>query len=142
MDEKNREIVQSLQEDARKPYTQIARETNLSETAVRNRISKLEDRGIIKGYSVDIEPRAMGYDVVSITGINTKPECFLEVARKVNELERTRDVRITSGDHTVMATIWAKSGEELSRMISKEIGSIEGVEKVFPAIVLENLEKS
>ncbi len=140
MDNKDRKILELLEENSRRPFTEIAKVLDMSETAVRKRISKLEDKGAIKKYTIDIDPGILGYNIVSITGINTAPECFLEIAEKIKCLENVKDVSITSGDHTVMATIWAETGEQLSKIISEKIGTIEGVEKVFPAIVLESLE--
>ncbi|MCJ7450308.1 MAG: Lrp/AsnC family transcriptional regulator [Candidatus Nanohaloarchaeota archaeon QJJ-9] len=139
MDEKDRKIIDLLSENSRMAYTKIAEEIGISETAVRKRISNLEDEGVIKNYTIDVDPSKLGYDVVSITGINTEPENFLSIAEDVKRLKEVRDVKITSGDHTLMANIWAKSGEELSRIISEEIGEIEGVKKVFPAIILEEV---
>ncbi len=140
MDEVNRKILEMLEENSRRPYTEIAEELDMSETAVRKRVSKLEEQGVIKKYTIEIEPRKLGFHTVSITGINTKPESFLNVANKVKKLERVKEVSITSGDHAIMATIWAENGEELSQIISEKIGKIDGVEEVYPAIVLETVE--
>ncbi len=141
MDNKDRKILELLEENSRRPFTEIAQVLGMSETAVRKRISKLEDRGAIKKYTIEIDPGSLGYEIVSITGINTSPESFLDVAEKVSKLENVKDVSITSGDHSIMATIWAENGEELSKMISSKIGDIKGVENVYPAIVLEKLDR-
>ncbi len=140
VDERDETIIELLSENSRMPYTKIAEKLEISETAVRKRIQKLEDKGIIKNYTIEIDPSKMGFEIVSITGVNTDPDKFLEVANKMKEIEKAQDVKITTGDHTIMATIWAKDGEELSKIISDRIGEMNGVNSVFPAIVLEEIK--
>ena len=140
IDERDEKIIELLSKDSRMAYTKIAEEIGISETAIRKRIQKLEKEGVIKNYTLEVDPTKMGYEIVSITGVNTAPDKFLEVANKMKKIERAKDVKITTGDHTIMSTIWAKDGEELSEIISEEIGKMEGVNSVYPAIILEEVK--
>lgn len=140
LDERDRVIIEMLTKDARTPFTEIAKVLGISETAVRKRVRALEEAGVIKQYTIVIDPSKLGYNLVSLTGVDTLPEKIFEVAQKLKEFEFVRNVYLTSGDHMIMTEIWAKDGEDLSDIISNKIGKIEGVTKVCPAIILERLK--
>ncbi|ASJ00218.1 HTH-type transcriptional regulator LrpA [Thermococcus gorgonarius] len=140
LDERDKIIIEMLTKDARTPFTEIAKVLGISETAVRKRVRALEEAGIIKQYTIVVDPSKLGYNLVSITGVDTLPEKIFEVAQKLKEFEFVKSVYLTSGDHMIMAEIWAKDGEDLSDIISNKIGKIDGVTKVCPAIILERLK--
>jgi len=140
LDERDRIIIEMLTKDARTPFTEIAKVLGISETAVRKRVKALEEAGVIKQYTIVIDPSKLGYNLVSLTGIDTLPEKIFEVASKLKEFEFVRSVYLTSGDHMIMAEVWAKDGNDLSDIISNKIGKIDGVTKVCPAIILERLK--
>lgn len=60
--------------------------------------------------------------------------------KKLKEFDFTKRVFITTGDHMIMVEIWAKNRDELMKILSEEIGSLDGVKGVFPAIVLERIK--
>jgi len=136
LDEKDRQILQLLLEDGRISYSKIARKMGLTEAAIRKRIKKLEEMGVIKGYYVKINTKYLGYEAVSIVGINTEPEDILKVARGLAEKPWAKSVVLATGDHMILAEIWAKDNEELNRFID-EIYKMGKVLNVRPAIILE-----
>jgi len=140
LDERDRIIIDMLTKDARTPFTEIAKVLGISETAVRKRVKALEEAGVIKQYTAVVDPSRLGYNLVSLTGVDTLPEKIFDVASKLKEFEFVRKVYLTSGDHMIMAEVWAKDGEDLSDIISNKIGRIDGVTKVCPAIILEKLK--
>ena len=140
LDERDKVIIDMLTRDARTPFTEIAKVLGISETAVRKRVKALEEAGVIKQYTAVVDPSKLGYNLVSLTGVDTLPEKIFEVASKLKKFEFVRKVYLTSGDHMIMAEVWAKDGEDLSDIISNKIGRIDGVTKVCPAIILEKLK--
>mgnify|MGYP000581564498 CR=1 FL=1 len=140
MDEKDKKILNILMEEGRKPFTEIAKELNTSESSIRKRIKKMEADGIIKGYNVMVEPNKIGYGVVALTGFDTIPEDFLYVANELCKYEEVKKVYTTTGDHMIMTEIWAKDGRELTEIIFNKIGKIDGIKKVCPAIILEQMK--
>ncbi|KUH31930.1 MULTISPECIES: HTH-type transcriptional regulator LrpA [Thermococcus] len=140
LDERDNIIIEMLTKDARTPFTEIAKVLGISETAVRKRVKALEEAGVIKQYTVIVDPAKLGYNLVSLTGVDTLPEKIFDVAEKIKEFDFVREVYLTSGDHMIMAEVWARDGEDLSDIISNKIGRLEGVTKVCPAIILERLK--
>ncbi|HDD31512.1 MAG TPA: Lrp/AsnC family transcriptional regulator [Thermococcus litoralis] len=140
LDERDKVIIEMLTKDARTPFTEIAKVLGISETAVRKRVRALEEKGIIQQYTIKVNPQKLGYNLISITGVDTKPEKLFEVANKLRKFEFVRELYLSSGDHMIMAEIWAKDGEDLADIMSNKIGKIDGVTKVCPAIILERLK--
>ncbi len=141
LDEKDIKIIEILRRDARTPFTEIARRLGVSEATVRKRVEALEKAGVIKGYTIVVDPAKMGYSTVALVGINTNPDMFLSVAEKLTEFEEVRFVATSTGDHMIMAEVWTRNGKELSSLISEKIGKLEGITHIRPAIILEKLKE-
>ena len=139
LDEKDKRIIEILLENARLPLTDIAKMLGVTDVAVKKRIKKLERRGVIKKYTVVVDPSMLGFQNTALVGVDTEPDKILEVARQLSEAEYSRSVYLTTGDHMIMVEVWAKDSSDLMRII-KEIGSIGGVRRVCPAIILERIK--
>ena len=140
IDEIDQKILKLLEEDARLPFLEIAKKLKLSESTVRKRVQALKEKGVIKRFTVEIDPAKVGLNTVAIVGIDVDPPKLLEVAQKLCEFKEIRCVATSTGDHMIMTEIWTKDGRELTRLISEKIGPIEGVKKICPAIILERLK--
>lgn len=136
IDEKDEKILEILKSNARASYTEIARSLGISDVAVIKRIRKLEQAGIIKKYTIIVDPKKLGYNAVSITGVDVEPEHMFKVLSFLREKEYVKYLALTSGDHSIIAIIWAKDSNELAR-IHDEISSLPGVKRVCPAIILD-----
>ncbi|AFL66238.1 Lrp/AsnC family transcriptional regulator [Desulfurococcus amylolyticus] len=136
LDEVDMFIIRELMENARKPFREIAMKLKLSDVAVIKRVRKLEERGVIRKYALIVNPAPMGYNKISFTGINVKPDKLFEVASKLREKEYVKYIALTSGDHELLAVIWARDGEELKK-IHDEIKNMEGVINIYPAILTD-----
>lgn len=140
LDEIDLQIIKELMENARKPFREIAEKLQLSDVAVIKRVKKLESRGIIKKYALIVDPSSLGYAKVSYTGINVKPEKLFDVAAVVREKPYVKFLALTTGDHSMIAVIWAKDSEDLYR-IHEELKSIDGVMNIYPAIIASILKE-
>ena len=141
IDEIDKKIIEMLQKNARTPFTRIAEEIGLSEGAVRKRVEALERKGIIKKYAAIVEPKKLGYNSITLLGLDAEPTKLLDIAKKISELEEARVVYLSTGDHMIMAEIWARDGEHLSKILADKIGKIEGVKRLCPAIILEKIKE-
>lgn len=141
LDDIDRRIIKLLQEDSSQTYAELARKLGMKESTIRKRVLTLRDKGVIKRFTITIEPSKMGFNAVAIVGIDANPSKFLTVARELAQLPETRYVATSTGDHIIMTEIWAKDGQELSRIISEKIGAIDGVLRVCPSIILEKIKE-
>jgi len=140
IDELDLKILKLLEEDGRLTFMEIAKKLRLSESTIRKRVQALKENGVIKRFTVEIDPTKIGLNTVAIVGIDVDPPKLLEVAQKLCEFKEIRCVATSTGDHMIMTEIWTKDGRELTRLISEKIGLIEGVKKICPAIILERLK--
>ncbi|WP_456468729.1 Lrp/AsnC family transcriptional regulator [Archaeoglobus sp.] len=138
MDEKDLKIIEILVENARMPKTKIAKMLNVTEAAVRKRISNLERRGEILGYRAVINYKKIGISA-SLTGVDVEPDKLWLVVEEMKNLEEVKSLWLTTGDHTIMAEIIAKSVNDLSE-IHERIAKMEGVKRVCPSIVTDILK--
>jgi len=136
LDEKDREILRLLSSNSRLSYSELARKIGLSDVAIIKRIRKLEQSGVIKKYTILVDPSKLGYKVVSITGIDVEPEHLFNVLNNLKEKKYIRYLALSSGDHDLVAIIWARDNDEAVK-IHNEISGMEGVKRVCPAMILE-----
>jgi len=141
IDEIDKKILELLEENSRMHYTDMASELDVSEATIRNRVKCLENNDIIKKYTIEINPRDIGYKIVTMLGVDVEPQNLLEAVDKIRDVEQVRWAAKSSGDHMIMAEIWTKDAEQLSSIISEKIGKIEGVRDMRPAILLEKKDK-
>ena len=141
IDQKDKKIIEILQKNARIPNTEIAKMLGISESTVRKRINDLESKGVIKKYTAIVDPSKIGYNTVTILGVDVDPTKFLDVAKELAKLPETKYVATSTGDHMIMAEIWTKDGQTLAELISNRIGKIEGVKRICPAIILEKIKE-
>jgi len=134
VDEIDLKIIEKLAVNARATYSEIASEVGLSDVAVMKRIRKLEQEGVIRKYTVIVDPAKLGFSKVSLTGINVDPAKLFDVVEELKKRDYVKQLLVTSGDHSIIALVFARSSEEMIR-IHDEISRIDGVLKVYPAIV-------
>lgn len=133
-------ILSLLEADSSTPYTEIARRLGLNESTVRKRVASMREEGVIKRFTVILDPSKVGYNTVAIVGIDVEPSKLLEAAQRLSEIPETKYVATSTGDHMIMTEIWARDGRELSRIISEKVGRIEGIRRICPSIVLERFK--
>lgn len=141
MDEKDARILEMLEEDGRRPFTEIADRLHVSESSVRKRVLALQREGVIKRFTVKVDAVKSGFSTVAIVGVDADPTRLLQVAQKLCDFKEIKCVATSTGDHMVMLEIWTRSGRELTKLISERIGTIEGVKRICPALILEKLKE-
>jgi len=140
LDEVDLKILKTLFDNARTPLTEIAGSVGLSDVAVYKRVKKLEKMGVIKKYTAVVDPAKLGYTKISFTGVNVAPDALLSVVEALRGRDYVKFLAITTGDHQLIAVIWAKSSDELVE-IHREMEKIPGVMKIYPAIVLDVIKE-
>ncbi|WP_148413467.1 HTH-type transcriptional regulator LrpA1 [Haloferax sp. KTX1] len=133
-------ILAVLEEDAKASYAQIADRAGVSKPTVRKYIRKLEDDGVIIGYSADVDPKKLAGQSIAMVGIDATSERYVEVTRTLKELDSVEALYTSSGDHMLMAEVRAVDGDSLGDVISDEILSIDGVTAAHPSFLQERLK--
>lgn len=133
-------IIEALTKEGDLSFSELARRLGLSESTVRKRVEKLKRDNVINKFTVVVDPSKLGFNSTAIIGIDVDPPQLLIVAKRLCELQESKSVFICTGDHMILVEVWAKDGNDLSKIISEKIGVIEGVRRVCPSIILERLK--
>ena len=130
-------ILRVLMENARTPVQEIARQLNLSGSAVHQRIKKLEDVNLIQGSFLKLNPSSLGYTTTAYIGV------YLDKAMRnpeaVSQLKKITEVvecHYTTGDWRILIKILCKNNEHLMQLLNHSIQSIEGVSRTETFISL------
>jgi len=133
------ELIKLLMENSRTPYVKLGELLGVSETAIRKRVKRLEEEGVIRRYTIEVDPKKLGFKVNALIGLDTVPERLIAVIEELKAMEDVLSLYSASGDHMLLLECWFKDSEELARFV-KRLESIRGVTRVCPAIILEKLK--
>jgi len=138
LDELDAAIIAKLQEDARRPTTQIARELGHPTATVRDRIKRLEDRGVIQGYTAVVDMAKVSLPIKALVHISTsgravKPDAFLEAIGKIPEVA---SADLVTGSYEAMVTLYVRDVEHLSHLLYDQLTQIPGVVGTSTSIAL------
>lgn len=140
MDEIDAGILELLEEDSRRSFTEMAKKLNVSESSVRKRVSALQKEGVIKKFTIKVDNVKLGLNTIAIIGIDVDSGKMLKIAQELCDFKEVKCVATSSGDHMIMLEVWTKNGKELNKLISERIERIEGVRQACPALILEKLK--
>jgi Lrp/AsnC family leucine-responsive transcriptional regulator len=121
MDLYNRKILMELQKNARISYKELGNKIGLSSPAVKERVQKMEDSGIIKGYSAKLDLDKLGYSLTAIINFKMNPgniQHFIDKLKCMPEVLECN--RITGGDNMIIKVAMKEAGE-LERLINQFI---------------------
>ena len=134
------QILSVLEENAQASYAEIAERAEVSKPTVRKYIEKLEEEGVIVGYSADVDPKKLSGQSIAIVGVDVESERYVEVTRKLKDLDAIESLYTSSGDHTLMAEVRAADGDALGEVINEEIVDLDGVSAAHPSFLQERLK--
>jgi Lrp/AsnC family transcriptional regulator for asnA, asnC and gidA len=133
-------IIELLQSDGRLSYSAIAKDVGLSEAAVRHRVQKLIESGVIQIVGVT-DPLQMGFARQAMIGLKITGN-VQEVAAELSTLEEIDYIVITAGRFDILAEILAEDDEELLETLSRRIGELERVISTETFVYLRLVKQS
>jgi len=125
LDEVSKAIIEQLQQDGRRSYAAIGKVVGLSEAAVRQRVQRLVDSGVMQVVAVT-DPLELGFARQAMVGIKVTGTLD-PVADALAELQEVDYVVITAGSYDLLVEVVAESDEHLLTLISDSIRTIPGV---------------
>jgi Lrp/AsnC family transcriptional regulator for asnA, asnC and gidA len=125
LDDVSKAIVEQLQTDGRKSYSDIGRAVELSEAAVRQRVQKLIETGVMQIVAIT-DPLQMGFNRQAMIGIRTSGDARV-VADKLSAIASVEYVVLTAGSFDIMVEVVCHDDEALLELLNGTIRSIPGV---------------
>ena len=124
-DEINKAIIEQLQADGRKSYAAIAQAVGLSEAAVRQRVQRLLDAGVMQIVAVT-DPLQMGFARQAMIGVRAEGD-LRDIADKLSALPEVDYVVITAGSFDILLEVVCEHDEHLLALLNDAIRSVPGV---------------
>jgi Lrp/AsnC family transcriptional regulator, leucine-responsive regulatory protein len=136
-------ILNILQSNARTSNAEIARQVDLAPSAVFERIRKLEERGVIEGYTARIRPAAIGLPLLAFIFIrdDEKPGDS-KTAGRVADIPEVLEVHHVAGEDCLLVKARVQDTEALGRLLRERLGRIATITSTRTTIVLGSVKES
>ncbi|MEO1515742.1 MAG: Lrp/AsnC ligand binding domain-containing protein [Bacteroidota bacterium] len=138
IDNIDRKILSILMRDAKKPFTEIAKEIHVSGGTVHVRMNKLKEMGIVQGFNLSVDYNRLGYDVAAFLGIYLdKSSLYDQVAKELELIPEVVSAHYTTGNYSIFAKIICKDTDHLRVVLHDKIQKISGIQRTETFISLE-----
>jgi Lrp/AsnC family leucine-responsive transcriptional regulator len=143
IDEINLKILRILQQKARVPNVEVARQVNMAPSAVLERIRKLEKQGLIDGYEVILNPRCFNREMVAFVHAYLDGSSRAsETARTLSEIPEIQEIHFISGKDCFLLKIRVSGKDALFDTLSRKIASIPGIARTETDVALGTFKES
>lgn len=140
IDELDRKILRTLKDDSRKSYRTMASELSTATATVIKRVKELEKKGIIRGYSADLDYEKLGYDIIAIVELTISKGKLIEVEREIAKIPNVFGMYDVTGTYDAILMARFKSRSGLNSMI-KSLLKLEYVERTNTHLVLNVIKE-
>ena len=132
------QILSILKKNATTPYTEIAKELIVSGGTIHVRMKKLEEMGVIKGASLEVDPQKLGYDITAFLGIFLeKGSQYNEAVKQLTTVKEIVELHYTTGAWSIFAKIVCHATQHLREVLNEQIQGVKGIQRTETFISLE-----
>jgi len=131
-------ILALLSEDAKIPYTEIAKKVYVSGGTVHVRMRKMEEMGIVQGTTLNMDYSKLGYDITAFLGIYLeKSSLYNSVVDELKKVPEVVKIHYTTGNYSIFIKIHCRDTKHLREVLHDKIQRIEGIVRTETLISLE-----
>jgi Lrp/AsnC family leucine-responsive transcriptional regulator len=129
LDEIDRKIIELLQDNSRITVADMAREIGeLSENAIRYRIDRLESEDYISDYTVRLNPKKFGKNIIVIFSLNVLPQNINESLDSLKSMGNITEIYLTAGDFSIIAIGYFDDNIKLTRFVTEKLKDIKMID--------------
>jgi len=139
LDAVSKAIIEQLQTDGRRSYAEIGKAVGLSEAAVRQRVQKLTDSGVMQVVAVT-DPMQLGFYRQAMIGVRVSGDTT-RVAEALGALAAVDYVVLTAGSFDILAEVVCENDDDLIELLNKQIRAIEGVQSTETFVYLKLIKQ-
>tara|TARA_B100001175_G_scaffold311843_1_gene316890 strand:- start:1772 stop:2227 length:456 start_codon:yes stop_codon:yes gene_type:complete len=140
LDDTDRRLLAVLLEDARISQRGLAQRIGVAQGTITNRLRRLEELGVIKGYTVLLEPESIGWTMTVITGLRIEKGSMINVQQNIAADPRVFAVYDVTGDYDSMVLARVQSRKDLDDL-TKTVFTLKGVQRSFTQVVLNTVKE-
>jgi len=127
LDKTDLKILSELSNDSSISIPKLSEKINVNTSVVYSRIKRLVKSKLIKKFTIDVNDKELGYAVKSLTGINMDSKQRDVVIEELFKIPGVREISEVTGRFDILVIMFAKNLPEMHRLISEEIGKIQGI---------------
>jgi Lrp/AsnC family transcriptional regulator for asnA, asnC and gidA len=144
LDKTDFKILEILMQDAKRPYTEVAKNAFVSQGTVHVRMGKMEAAGIIEKTTLKINYAKLGFDITAFIGIYLEKSALYEqVLAKLKDIWEITSIHYTTGNYSMFVKIHCRDTNHLKIVLHDKIQQVEGIERTETMISLdESLDRS
>ncbi|AJW39799.1 Lrp/AsnC family transcriptional regulator [Rhodococcus sp. 15-725-2-2b] len=135
LDDVSKAIIEQLQEDGRRSYAAIGKAVGLSEAAVRQRVQRLTDSGVMQIVAVT-DPVQVGFKRQAMIGIRCTGDSYA-LSEELSAIDAIDYVVLTAGSFDVVVEVVCEDDEQLLQILNKQIRSLDGVTSTETLVYLK-----
>ncbi|WP_227354467.1 Lrp/AsnC family transcriptional regulator [Haladaptatus salinisoli] len=136
LDDTDRAILRALQADARTPFSEIARQIDMSSATVHDRVNRMEEAGVITGYHASVDPKEVSLGISAFVGLRVEQGREKDTLKKLEDIDGIQEVHLTTGSWDVMARVYARDAESLRELMFDTIAQMDGFARSQTMVVL------
>jgi len=138
IDDLDKQILSLLMQDAKTPYTDIAKQLFVSGGTIHVRMKKLEQLGLVKGATLLVDYSKLGFDVEAFLGIYLdKSSLYEEVAAAMKAIPEIVSAHYITGNYSIFIKIICRDTDHLREVLHDKIQAIDGIQRTETLISLE-----
>jgi Lrp/AsnC family transcriptional regulator, regulator for asnA, asnC and gidA len=137
----DKRIIEHLQTDGRRPFTQIAADLGVSEAAVRARTNRLIERGILQVVGVT-DPLKLGFHQMAMIGVRCESAELVTVADQIAAMPEVDYVVITAGTYDLLVETVCEDNEALLRFLTEKLRALDGVRETETFVYLRMVKQT
>jgi len=138
IDDLDRRILQYLLDDSRMAYTEIAKKLLVSPGTIHVRMKKMEEAGIVRGTTLIIDTKKLGFDIVAFIGLHlSKGELFDDVIPDLEKVDEVVEAHYTTGAYGIFIKLICRNMDHMREVLKSKIQPITRVDKTETFISLE-----
>ena len=126
IDDLDLQILSELSEDAAISVPKLSKKIKVNPSVVYSRIKRLLKRKLIERFTIVVNDQELGYQVKSLTGINMDSKQRDNVIDELFKIDGVREIAEVTGRFDILVTMYAKSLDEMHKLVSNKIGLIQG----------------
>ncbi|MEC7273065.1 MAG: Lrp/AsnC family transcriptional regulator [Candidatus Thermoplasmatota archaeon] len=140
LDTTDRDLLAALLEDARISQRGLAKRVGVAQGTITNRLRRLEEMGIIRGYTVLLDAESIGWTMTVITGLRIQKGSMIDVQQQIAADPRVFAVYDVTGDYDSMVLARVRGRKDLDDL-TKTVFTLEGVQRSFTQVVLNTVKE-
>lgn len=138
IDNTDLKILEILTDDAKKPYTEVAKKVFVSQGTIHVRMNKMEEAGIVERTTLRLNYSKLGYDITAFIGIYLQKSALYEkVLNELKKIQEITSIHYTTGNYSMFVKIHCRDTNHLKEVLHDKMQQVEGIERTETMISLE-----